>query len=381
MHILLPHGGSHVMAKILVVEDEPGIALGLEDSLRLEGYQVEVVTNGVKASSRALEEAFDLILLDVMLPGKNGFDVCRDLRRSGLEAPIIFLTAKSQEGDRVAGLDIGANDYVTKPFSPRELMARVRGLLRFVETNRQDRKRFEDELEAAAKVQQRLFPSFLPQVPGFDYAGVCQPALGVSGDYYDFLLLPSGRLALLLADACGKGMPAALLAASLHAAVRAYAPAADRHCGEVVSKVNQLLFETTSSERFVTLFYAVYDPSDRSLTWSNAGHCSPLWIRSSGDCVRLDSLTPPTGMMPTISDEQQTIRLDPGDRLLIMSDGILEACNQAGEEFGESRLLDLARGSRQLPASLVCSHILDNVKEFSFGCPQADDLTVVVLGD
>ena len=369
------------MAKILVVEDEPGIALGLEDSLRLEGYQVEVVTNGVKASSRALEEAFDLILLDVMLPGKNGFDVCRDLRRSGLEAPIIFLTAKSQEGDRIAGLDIGANDYVTKPFSPRELMARVRGLLRFVETNRQDRKRFEDELEAAAKVQQRLFPSFLPQVPGFDYAGVCQPALGVSGDYYDFLLLPSGRLALLLADACGKGMPAALLAASLHAAVRAYAPAADRHCGEVVSKVNQLLFETTSSERFVTLFYAVYDPSDRSLTWSNAGHCSPLWIRSSGDCVRLDSLTPPAGMMPTISDEQQTIRLDTGDRLLIMSDGILEACNQAGEEFGESRLLDLGRGSRQLPASLVCSHILDNVKEFSFGCPQADDLTVVVLGD
>src|SRR5262249_11850901 len=115
------------MAKVLVVEDEPGIALGLEDTLRLEGYQVEVVANGVKAGSRALEESFDLILLDVMLPGKNGFDVCRDLRRSGLQTPIIFLTAKSQELDRVSGLDLGANDYVTKPFSPRELMARVRG--------------------------------------------------------------------------------------------------------------------------------------------------------------------------------------------------------------------------------------------------------------
>jgi sigma-B regulation protein RsbU (phosphoserine phosphatase) len=369
------------MAKILVVEDEPGIALGLEDSLRLEGYQVEVVTNGVKASTRALEEAFDLILLDVMLPGKSGLDVCRDLRRSGLEAPIIFLTAKSLEGDRVAGLDIGANDYVTKPFSPRELMARVRGLLRFVETNRQDRKRLEDEVEAAAKVQQRLFPSFFPHVSGFDYAGICQPALGVSGDYYDFLVLPSGRLALLLADACGKGMPAALLAASLHAAVRAYAPTADRRCGDVVSQVSRLLYETTSAERFVTLFYAVYDPIDRSLTWSNAGHCPPLWIRASGEVTRLESLTPPAGMMPAISNDQQTIHIDAGDRLLIVSDGVLEACNRDGEEFGESRLLQLIRDLGHMPASLVCSSILENVKNFSRECPQADDLTVVVLGD
>src|SRR4030095_12304719 len=118
------------MAKVLVAEDEPGIALGLEDTLRLEGYQVEVVTSGTNASRRAREESFDLILLDVMLPGKNGFDVCRELRASGSEIPIIFLTARTQEVDRVSGLDLGANDYVTKPFSPRELMARVRGLLR-----------------------------------------------------------------------------------------------------------------------------------------------------------------------------------------------------------------------------------------------------------
>jgi serine phosphatase RsbU (regulator of sigma subunit) len=368
------------MAKILVVEDEPGIALGLEDSLRLEGYQVAVETNGVKASSRALEEAFDLILLDVMLPGKNGFEICKELRRSGLEAPIIFLTAKSQEGDRVSGLDIGANDYVTTPFSPRELMARVRGLLRFVETNRQDRKRLEDELEAAAQVQQRLFPSTLPPIADFDYAGMCQPALGVSGDYYDFLLLPSGRLALLLADACGKGMPAALLAASLHAAVRAYAPAADRNCGEVLSKVNRLLFETTAPERFITIFYAVYDPADRTLTWSNAGHCPPLWVQSSGKVIRLESLTPPAGMMPSIPSDQQTIRLGSGDRVLVVSDGVPEACNQHDEEFGEARLIQLVRSSQGSPAFFACTNILENVKQFSHG-PQADDLTVVVLGD
>ena len=118
------------MTRILVVEDEPGIAIGLEDDLRLEGWDVELVTDGIAASRRAREATFDLILLDVMLPGKDGFDVCRELRRSGVHTPIIMMTAKAQEAEKVLGLDLGADDYVTKPFSPRELRARIRAALR-----------------------------------------------------------------------------------------------------------------------------------------------------------------------------------------------------------------------------------------------------------
>ena len=118
------------MTKILVVEDEPGIALGLEDDLREEGYEVELAGNGTDASRRARTKEFDLILLDVMLPGKDGFDVCRDIRRAGLKTPIILLTAKAQEAEKIMGLDLGADDYVTKPFSPRELRARIRAVLR-----------------------------------------------------------------------------------------------------------------------------------------------------------------------------------------------------------------------------------------------------------
>jgi len=365
------------MTRVLVVEDEPGIALGLEDSLRLEGYQVEVVHNGASASRRALEEVFDLVLLDVMLPGKNGFDVCRDLRSSGFDAPIIFLTARTQEGDRIEGLDLGANDYVTKPFSPKELMARVRGLLRFVESNRQDRKRLEDEVDAASKVQQRLFPSSQPFVSGLDYAGMCRPAFGVSGDYYDYFTLPSGCLALLLADVCGKGMPAALVAASLHATVRAYAPAADRNCGELLAQVNQTLFATTTAERFVTMFYAVFDPSDSTLTYTNAGHCPPLWLRSKAAPSRLDSMILPAGMVPEVPVLQETIRLSPGDLLLAYSDGVTEALNPGGEEFGDTRLHDLVVRERQLNASSLCGRVLDAVKVFTSDCHQADDLTVL----
>src|SRR5688572_8309434 len=118
------------MTRILVVEDEPAIALGLEDDLRMEGWDVEVIGDGARAARRARETTFDLILLDVMLPGKDGFEVCRDLRRAGLRTPIIMLTAKTQEAEKILGLDLGADDYVTKPFSPRELRARIRAALR-----------------------------------------------------------------------------------------------------------------------------------------------------------------------------------------------------------------------------------------------------------
>jgi len=116
--------------RILIVEDEPGIALGLEDDLTMEGYEVEVIADGARAARRARETAFDLIILDIMLPGKDGFEVCRELRRAGLRTPILMLTAKALEAEKVMGLELGADDYVTKPFGTRELRARIKALLR-----------------------------------------------------------------------------------------------------------------------------------------------------------------------------------------------------------------------------------------------------------
>jgi len=118
------------MKRILIVEDESSIALALDDDLRHEGYDTEVVSDGNIALQRARTEEFHLILLDVMLPGKDGFEVCRELRRERLETPIILLTAKTQEAEKVLGLESGADDYVTKPYSARELRARVKAHLR-----------------------------------------------------------------------------------------------------------------------------------------------------------------------------------------------------------------------------------------------------------
>ena len=182
------------------------------------------------ASRRAVDETLrSCILLDVLLPGKNGFEVCREVRASGLDTPIIFLSALAQESDRISGLNLGANDYVVKPFSSSESDG-TRARAAAIPLNAVGR------IDGASNTSSRTPAKSRngscrcrhPLVEGLDYAGMCFPARGVSGDYYDFFELPSGCFAMLLVDVCGKGMPAALLAASLHAAVRACASAADR---------------------------------------------------------------------------------------------------------------------------------------------------------
>jgi serine phosphatase RsbU (regulator of sigma subunit) len=361
------------MTKILVVEDEPGIAIALEDSLRLEGHDVQVVSDGLAASRFTREGAFDLILLDAMLPGKDGFTICRELRSADSKTPVIFLSARAQEYDRVRGLDLGANDYVVKPFSLDELMARVRRLLRDREAGQEQQRQFEDELRAAAAVQDVLFPRHQPAIEGLEYAAACRPAKGVSGDYYDFILLEGGKLGLLLADVCGKGMAAALLGASLHGALRAFAPLESSHPGQVLKRVNRFLFQTTSPERYATVFYSVVDPAIGTLTYANAGHYQP-WLIRGKKRVRLESLTPPVGIFPNVDAEEVSLRLEPGDWLIITSDGIPEAIGDDGEEFGDCRLLAMV--DRSHTTHDLCSASLDAVTSFA-GDKPADDLTII----
>jgi sigma-B regulation protein RsbU (phosphoserine phosphatase) len=366
------------MARILVVEDEPGIAFGLETDLQAEGYEVTVAVDGAEAIRRSSAEAFDLILLDVMLPHKDGFEVCRELRQKGVSTPIVMLTAKSGEFDKVLGLDLGAHDYVTKPFSPRELRARIRAALRH-QSGESASPDLQRQLRVARDVQQRLFPKQRPLLTTLDYAAYCQPALGMSGDYYDFLDLGNGRVGLLVADVAGKGVPAALLMASIHAAIRTRAALFQNHCGELLSDLNTLLYESTDPGMFATVFYAVYDESSRVLTYANAGHEPPVLLRAAGrDTLRLESETPPAGLCQSMPALQSTAQLEPGDWLLMFTDGITEARNTAGEEFGIDRLLAAMDGQFARNAEDVRGQILDALKNHSRGVLQSDDVTLIV---
>ena len=126
------------MSKILIVEDEPNMRLGLKDNLEFEGYEIEQADEGEKALKMIREKQYNLILLDVMLPKISGFDICKTIRKEGVQTPVILLTAKGEEIDKVLGLELGADDYVTKPFSIRELLARIKAVLRRGETSLQN---------------------------------------------------------------------------------------------------------------------------------------------------------------------------------------------------------------------------------------------------
>lgn len=124
------------MAKILIVEDEAPMLQGLKDNLEFEGYEVDTASEGNTGHDKVLNNQYDLVVLDVMLPNKSGFDICKAARKNGIETPIILLTAKGEEIDKVLGLELGADDYITKPFSLRELLARIKAILRRTSGNK-----------------------------------------------------------------------------------------------------------------------------------------------------------------------------------------------------------------------------------------------------
>jgi serine phosphatase RsbU (regulator of sigma subunit) len=382
------------MSRILVVEDDPAILRGLADNLRFESHEVLTAGDGEAGYRLIRERNPDLVILDVMLPGLNGFELCRKMRGEGCTTPILMLTAKSQEDDRVLGLDLGADEYVTKPFSLRELIARVRAIFRQAQERQVELKRFDQEMRIAAEVQQRLFPQRQPQLATLDFAGSCWPAGGVSGDTYDFLELAPGKLGMLLADVCGKGMSAALLMATVQACVRTHGTILGDRCDDVMARVNAMLYEATDCGRFVTMFYAVYDDASRRLIYSNAGHPSPLVIHrgaaaewqqnhctaraSSEFCVRLDSSTPPLGIFSELAPSQQVIYLLPGDWLLIFSDGIPEAVDDAGQEFGADRIAEVVAQHEVGTAAEALGAVLRDVLQHCGGQPQRDDMTLIV---
>ena len=242
------------------------------------------------------------------------------------------------------------------------------------------RERLNRELEIAREVQERLFPQRLPPVPGLDYCGSCRPAREVGGDYYDFLELSEGRLGIAIGDVSGKGIGAALMMASLEASLRALA-SVDHELTELMERVNSLVFEASSANRYATLFYAEYDPRSRQLSYVNAGHNPPVILRKSAagcQVFRLEAGGPVIGILRQ-PYRQGSFSLEPGDLAVLFTDGISESMNVRDEEWGEGRLIEFAKTSHGLPAFETMNRILAASEAFAAGASQHDDMTLVVL--
>src|SRR6266702_2669523 len=259
-------------------------------------------------------------------------------------------------------------DYVT-----RQIEAQRRALIEKLETER----RAAQELEIAKQVQARLFPQMLPTLRTLDYGGVCIQAHAVGGDYYDFMDLGRERLGLVIGDIAGKGIAGALLMAYLQANLRSQSAIALDEPRRMLQSVNQLFYENTIESAYATLIFAEYDDNTQRLRYINCGHLPALVLRRDGTVERLHSTCTVLGLFKELECSISECQLFPGDLLVLYTDGVTEACNDAGEEFGERRLIEGLRRYRERPSPALLASIADDVQQFSPN-QQHDDITLII---
>lgn len=238
--------------------------------------------------------------------------------------------------------------------------------------------KMQQEVQMARDIQTRLLPKAPPVVAGFDIAGKSVPAQNVGGDYFDFLQFRDGRWGLCLADVSGKGISASLLMANVQATVRGQSVLGSS-AAQCLHSSNLQLYQSTDTDKYVTLFYGVLDAEKRQLQYSNAGHNPPMLFKNGSEPSLLTVGGPVLGILPEVPFEQATVTLDPGDLLLIYSDGYSEAMNHAFEEFGEERLLDVARRNRNASAAQLIDRIGEAVRQHCGGASQTDDMTMIAV--
>lgn len=242
----------------------------------------------------------------------------------------------------------------------------------------QSLKKIEEELNFATDIQTNLLPKSNPQIDGFDIAGKSIPAKEVGGDYYDFISIDENKNAICLGDISGKGLPAAMLMANLQATLRGQAIFSSSS-GECLTRANKLLYRSTDRQKFATLFYGILDSPKDIFHFSNAGHDPPFFIDSNKQVTRLTKGGTVLGFMEEYQFEEDSIKLNTGDTVIIYSDGITEALNEQDEEFGEERLLAIIKDSILLKAVNIIEAVFDAVKAFVQDVPQSDDITIVVI--
>jgi sigma-B regulation protein RsbU (phosphoserine phosphatase) len=371
-----------VHPRILIADDQPDLLDALRLLLKGEGMTMEAVTSPEATLAAVASEQFDLLLMDLnyttdTTSGREGIDLVARVQAMDRLLPIIVMTGWGSVDLAVAAMRNGVRDFVQKPWDNTDLVRMVRAE---VEEGRLRRKRAEyeeRELAEARRIQRKLLPAVMPSLEGWEIAASWQPAAGVGGDCYDAIPFGRGRLGLSIADVVGKGIPAALLMSNLQAAVRAFATDAAQP-SELCQQVNRILCGRIAEDRFISFFYCVVDSELGMLTFANAGHYAPVLVRADGTIERLASGGPVLGVFPDGTYKQERVAIGSGDRVILFTDGITEARSADDEEFGEDRLVALAREHRSCSAPALQARITDTVSAFTAGRFQ-DDATLIVM--
>jgi serine phosphatase RsbU (regulator of sigma subunit) len=374
-------------ARILVVDDTPANIKILADLLRKD-YLLSVATSGADALEIAgSQDQPDLVLLDIMMPEMDGYEVCRRLKADPRtqDVPVIFVTAMSEVDDETRGFSLGAVDYITKPFRPPIVQARVAAHLELALTRRTlaaQNQILRESLAMAAQVQRSLLPKAPPPLPGLEVAGRMIPCDAVGGDYLDFLTGPEfgGRgFGVAVGDVAGHGPAAALLMTAARACLRMRA-SRPGSLGEIVTEVNRCLVSDLGDVgRFMTLY--LLEVRGDVVSWVSAGHEPALLVDPDSRTITdLEGEGPLLGIeADTIFPEHQAPLREPGQVVALCTDGITEAWNDRGERFGRERLKESLLRHASRPATSILEGVMHDVLDFRGRAPQKDDLTLVVL--
>jgi len=382
-------------AKILVVDDVPRNVRLLELNLEAEGYRVVAAYSGQEALEKVEAEKPDLILLDIMMPEMDGYEVCRRLRKSKKTRalPIVMITAY-QKGveNKVKALDAGADDFITKPFERYEVLARVRSLLR-VKTLHDEllraNERLEDELIMAREVQQAFMPREYPNIPGLKFSHKYIPTFAVGGDFFDVQQISPGAVEVFVSDVMGHGPQAAMITGVIKTLLNQLSSRLAGP-GYLLSQINERFHSLMASSdlpMFVTAFCMVIDTLSGKYTYSNAGHPAPflLYGQSGGSPIRsrmeklMSEPGPALGMIPNTFYESHEREMKSGDMLFFFTDGLQELMNRDGVQFGAEELQRAILNNMHLPPHSFVEAIMSAADAFSDGLSNFDDITLLAI--
>lgn len=364
------------------VEARRGVILTLEaDELVVRASRGENFTISTRVRDQVIAERCSLMVRDTRLDdafGKQQSIVIHQVRS--------FMAVPLQTTNGVIGLIYVDNGSFLRAFSQEDLdlltvMANVAAIrieharLAIIE---QSEKLMELELNQASEIQRNLLPAEVPVIDGYELAGLNIPCRTIGGDYYDFLPYKDGRLGLVVGDVCGKGLPAALLMSSLEARVQMLLETSPDPAS-ALAHVNRSLAPRCPVGKFITFFYALLDPPTGGLSYSNAGHNYPLLVRSNGKVEQLPESGMVLGIFPSSQYKQMATHLDPGDLLVLYSDGVTEAHTVDGDEFGEEGLAKFLERRTAQPCAKTAQDLVDHVRGWGGGAPFADDFTVLLV--
>ena len=384
-------------SRVLVVDDTPDNILLLSETLK-ETYHVQVANNGPRAIQLAQKTpAPDLILLDVMMPEMDGYEVCRILKADPATAriPIIFVTALTSSGDEELGLGLGAVDYVTKPFNPTLVLSRVRNQLELKlhrdhleeEVRRRTeelvaetlaRQRLEGDLQVAKQLQISMLRSARQQKADYSVAAYLQPARMIGGDLYDYVLLDERRLLFAVGDVSDKGVAAALFMVRVLTLLRWIARTANDPA-QLLFDLNQALCQENDACMFVTLGLGILDLQSGEVEYASGGHEPPILFTAGQPARALELESGPALGLFEAEFPLHRLSLSAEQCLMLLSDGVSEANNPAKEEFSLDRLVAMFPVVDSVDPDVVLRKSLQGVEEFIDGAEPSDDLTALLL--